>query len=58
MKSATQTLNDALQKIGQTIYQKQQQQPPPRHGGQEPPTPPSGEGVKGEGTVEGEFREI
>jgi len=60
MKSATQSLNEAMQKIGQAVYQQQQQQqqqppppPPPPEGGQPPP------GDKGgEGTVEGEFREV
>jgi molecular chaperone DnaK len=55
MKSATQSLNEAMQKIGQAVYQQQQQQPPPPPGGQQPP-PPGGEG--GQGTVEGEFREV
>jgi molecular chaperone DnaK len=63
MKSATQALNESLQKIGQAVYQKQQQQQPPPPGDQAPPPPaqeppPSGEGGKGEGTVEGEFREV
>jgi molecular chaperone DnaK len=64
MKSATQALNESMQKIGQAVYQKQQQQqPPPPPGGQAPPPPgqeppPSAEGGKGEGTVEGEFREV
>ena len=58
MKSATQSLNEAMQKIGQAVYQQQQQQPPPP-----PPPPPEGgqpppEGKGGEGTVEGEFREV
>jgi molecular chaperone DnaK len=59
MKSATQSLNEAMQKIGQAVYQQQQQQqppqppPPPPEGGQQPPP-----GGKGEGTVEGEFREV
>jgi molecular chaperone DnaK len=59
MKSATQALNEAMQKIGQAVYQQQQQQqqppppPPPPEGGQ---PPPGGKG--GEGTVEGEFREV
>lgn len=59
MKSATQSLNEAMQKIGQAVYQQEQQQPPP------PPPPPSegqepppSEGQGGEGTVEGEFREV
>ncbi len=61
MKSATQALNESLQKIGQEVYRQQQQQPPPpgAEGQQQPPPPPpSGEGGKGEGTVEGEFREV
>jgi molecular chaperone DnaK len=60
MKSATQSLNEAMQKIGQAVYQKQEQpsQQPPPSGDQQPP-PPGGEGgKKGEGTVEGEFREV
>ncbi len=61
MKSATQSLNEAMQKIGQAVYSAQQ--PPP--GGQPPPPPPGGEGNRGaqggpgdKGTVEGEFREV
>ncbi|MDO8567906.1 MAG: molecular chaperone DnaK, partial [Dehalococcoidales bacterium] len=61
IKQATQDLSDALQKIGQAVYQAQPQQPPPPPppGGQEPP-PPGGEPPKGGegGTVEGEFREV
>ncbi|MFC2005063.1 molecular chaperone DnaK [Chloroflexota bacterium] len=55
VRQATQELNEAMQKIGAAIYQ---QQPPP------PPseeTPPGGEqppSQEGEGTVEGEFREV
>ncbi|MGD0780494.1 MAG: molecular chaperone DnaK [Dehalococcoidales bacterium] len=60
IKSATQALNETMQKIGQAVYQQQQpppggQQPPP--GGQ-PPPPEEGKGGKDEGTVEGEFREV
>jgi molecular chaperone DnaK len=51
IRRATQELSDAMQKLGTTIYQ---QQPPPP-GGQEPPGK-GGEG--GEGTVEGEFKEV
>jgi molecular chaperone DnaK len=68
MKSATQSLNEALQKIGEAVYKAQQaQQPPPggQAGDQQPPPPPpgaeggqGGPGAKGEGTVEGEFREV
>jgi molecular chaperone DnaK len=62
MKSATQSLNEAMQKIGQAVYQQQQQQPPPPPPGGQPP-PPGGQGGQpggpgGEGTVEGEFREV
>ena len=62
MKSATQALNESMQKIGQTVYSKTQapppgQQPPP--GGQQPPPGgQAGPGPKDEGTVEGEFREV
>jgi molecular chaperone DnaK len=69
IKSATQTLNETLQKVGQAVYSAQQkQQPPPgdqsgQPGGETPPPggeqqtpPPGGEG--GKGTVEGEFREM
>ncbi|MDP3947649.1 MAG: Hsp70 family protein, partial [bacterium] len=52
IRRATQELNESLQKVGAAIYQ--QQQPPP---GAEPP-PPGDEGKEGEGTVEGEFREV
>jgi molecular chaperone DnaK len=62
IKSATQALNETMQKIGQAVYSQQQpppggpQQPPP--GGQQPPPPPGGGKGKDEGTVEGEFREV
>jgi molecular chaperone DnaK len=54
IRRATQELNDSMQKVGSAIYG---QQPPP--GGQQPP--PGGQpppGKEGEGTVEGEFREV
>jgi molecular chaperone DnaK len=57
MKSSTQSLNEVMQKIGQAVYQQQQQQQQPPPPGQEPPQPPP-EGQGGEGTVEGEFREV
>ena len=50
VRRATQELNEAMRKVGTTVYG---QQPPPP--GAEPP--PGGEG-EGEGTVEGEFREV
>jgi len=57
IKSASQALNETMQKIGSAVYGQQSQQPPPPGG----ETPPEGEGGKGgedEGTVEGEFREV
>ncbi len=54
VRQATQELNEAMQKIGASIYQQQPPpgaEPPP---GEEPPPP----GKEGEGTVEGEFREV
>jgi len=65
IKQATQELSNTLQKVGTAIYsqqQEQQQEPPaPPEGGTEGDTeggekPPQGE--EGEGTVEGEFREV
>jgi molecular chaperone DnaK len=58
IKQAMQELSDSMQKIGSHVAQQQQQQETPP---QEPPTeggekPPSDE--EGEGTVEGEFREV
>ncbi|MFC1941062.1 molecular chaperone DnaK [Chloroflexota bacterium] len=62
VRQATQELNETLQKVGAAIYQ---QQPPPPPPGEEPPpggeTPPGEEippDKEGEGTVEGEFREV
>ncbi|OGN88059.1 MAG: molecular chaperone DnaK [Chloroflexi bacterium RBG_13_46_14] len=53
VKRATQDLNSVMQKIGEAVYQ--QQSPPP--GGETPPDDqPSAD--DGEGTVEGEFREV
>jgi molecular chaperone DnaK len=57
IKSASQELNETMQKIGQAVYQ--QQPPPPPPGEEPPPGPEGGEGGgEGEGTVEGEFREV
>ena len=57
VRQTTQELNESLQKVGAAIYQ---QQPPPPPPGEE--TPPEGEepppDKEGEGTVEGEFREV
>ena len=58
MKSATQDLNTTMQKVGEAVYKQQQQQQPPPPGDQQPP-PPGGQGGQGgQGTVEGEFREV
>ena len=57
IRRATEQLNDSLQKVGAAIYQEQEQPPPPAD---EPP-PPGEEAPpdkEGEGTVEGEFREV
>jgi len=56
IRRASQELTDAMQKVGAAVYQ---QQPPPP-GGEQPPPPggEGGEGGEGEGTVEGEFREV
>ncbi|HJX12766.1 MAG TPA: molecular chaperone DnaK [Dehalococcoidales bacterium] len=56
IKRATQELNQTMQKIGSAVYGQQPQPPPPPPGGQEPPQ--GGGGEEGEGTVEGEFREV
>jgi molecular chaperone DnaK len=53
LRQATDDLNAAMQKVGPAVYG---QQPPP--GGQQPPPPPPPPGKGGEGTVEGEFREV
>ncbi len=64
MKSATDDLNNTMQKVGQAVYQRQQPPPggPGGPGGQQPPPggqqPPPGGEKGGEGTVEGEFREV
>jgi molecular chaperone DnaK len=59
MKSSAQELSEALQRVGQTVYQ--QAGPPPEGEGPGEPPPAGegpGEGGPGEGTVEGEFREV
>ncbi|MBN2186764.1 MAG: Hsp70 family protein, partial [Dehalococcoidia bacterium] len=54
IRTSTQDLSQAMQKIGASVYQQPGQQPPPA--GEEPPGGKPDEG--GEGTVEGEFREV
>jgi molecular chaperone DnaK len=53
VKQATQDLNSSMQKIGEAVYQ---QQPPPPEGETPPDDQPPAD--DGEGTVEGEFREV
>ncbi len=60
IRQASQELSDVMQKVGAAVYQ---QQPPPDGGqppGGEPPpgSEPPPEKEEGEGTVEGEFREV
>ncbi len=52
IRKSSQDLSQAMQKIGASVYQQPGQAPP----GTEPPGDKGGEG--GEGTVEGEFREV
>ena len=54
IKQSSQTLNEAMQKVGTEIYKQQHQQPPPPPGSQ--PPPPGGK--KEDGTVDGEFHEV
>ncbi|HET6478042.1 MAG TPA: molecular chaperone DnaK [Dehalococcoidales bacterium] len=56
IRKASQELNDVMQKVGAAVYQ---QQPPPPSGETPPEQEGGGEGgEEGEGTVEGEFREV
>jgi molecular chaperone DnaK len=55
IKQASQTLNEAMQKVGTEIYKQQHQQQPPPPPGSQPP-PPGGK--KDDGTVDGEFHEV
>jgi molecular chaperone DnaK len=54
IKQSSQTLNEAMQKVGTEIYKQQHQQQPPPPGSQ--PPPPGGK--KEDGTVDGEFHEV
>jgi len=53
IRNAMQELSQAMQKVGESLYQKPEQPPP---GGEEPGGEEPGGGE--EGTVEGEFREV
>jgi molecular chaperone DnaK len=52
IRNAMQDLSQAMQKIGASVYQQPGQPPPSGEQG------PGGKGSEGEGTVEGEFREV
>ncbi|MFC2122614.1 molecular chaperone DnaK [Bacteroidota bacterium] len=52
INQTSQELNEAMQKVGQAVYDQQEAPPPPGDEGEAPPPP------EGEGTVEGEFREV
>jgi molecular chaperone DnaK len=56
LRSTTEELSQAMQKIGAAVYGQAGASPPPGEapGGEAPGGPPGGE----EGTVEGEFREV
>jgi molecular chaperone DnaK len=56
IKQASQSLNDAMQKVGTEIYKQQQPPPQPPPPGSQPPPPPDGK--KDDGTVDGEFHEV
>ena len=61
IQQAAKELSEVIQKVGAAVYQQQQpppsgEEPPPE--GEAPPEPEEGEGGEGEGTVEGEFREV
>ena len=55
IKQSSQTLNEAMQKVGTEINKQQHQQQPPPPPGSQPP-PPGGK--KEDGTVDGEFHEV
>jgi molecular chaperone DnaK len=56
IRQAMQELNEAMQKIGAAVYQQQPPPPPPEGEAPGGEAPPGKE--EGEGTVEGEFREV
>jgi len=56
IRQAMQELNEAMQKIGAAVYQQQPPPPPPEGEAPSGEAPPGKE--EGEGTVEGEFREV
>jgi molecular chaperone DnaK len=63
INKAAQELNEALQRVGSTVYGQQEQPPPGEPPPGETPPPDKGEGGEGEegedeGTVEGEFEEV
>jgi len=56
IRKSTQELSEAMQKVGAAVYQQQPPPPPPE--GEPPPSEGGEGGGEGEGTVEGEFREV
>ena len=60
IRQATQELNEVMQKVGAAVYQQPPTPPPGEEAPPEGEAPPKegGEGESGEGTVEGEFREV
>jgi len=55
LQRSVQELNEVMQKVGAAVYQ---QQPPPPTGEEAPPEGEPPPDQEGEGTVEGEFREV
>ncbi len=52
IRNAAKDLSESMQKVGQAVYQQGGGTPPPGGGG------PGGGGPSGDGTVEGDFREV
>ena len=57
IRNAAKDLSESMQKIGQAVYQQGGGTPPPP-GGAGPGGGPGGGGPSGDGTVEGDFREV
>jgi molecular chaperone DnaK len=58
IRNATQELSQAMQKVGESVYQEPGQPPPGEQGPGEQGPGKGGSGGGEEGTVEGEFREV
>ena len=57
IRNAAKDLSESMQKVGQAVYQQGGGTPPPP-GGAGPGGGPAGGGPSGDGTVEGDFREV